>query len=337
MFCDACKQFLCRICAEVKPGGRVCATCKAPCREPSAQEFQDLLAARQQARINSSLASQAENRIKESIEKAKTDREARLKADFAARKAALAEQKQSAINAVTTVPQTADGSTPTPLSPPASTAGATMYQPGSKRVIVESEDPLAHLAERSYLNVIDRAKVIMLLVSIFTLIFATFQYFYVEDEARQARNANEEVRVEWQRKIKQRVARLTGKGDKADKLALERELEEDKMGQMLDHKIDSDLQAARIVIGFYFGVAILLFVLRSTSDTAPRSSTIAAFVMYLLLNLIDLSIFGVGNRAIFLARVGALIGLYKAMHVGIALHKMREEKKAEALARAQGS
>ena len=194
-----------------------------------------------------------------------------------------------------------------------------MYQPGSKRVIVESEDPLAHLAERSYLNVIDRAKVIMLLVSIFTLIFATFQYFYVEDEARQARNANEEVRVEWQRKIKQRVARLTGKGDKADKLALERELEEDKMGQMLDHKI------------------ILLFVLRSTSDTAPRSSTIAAFVMYLLLNLIDLSIFGVGNRAIFLARVGALIGLYKAMHVGIALHKMREEKKAEALARAQGS
>src|SRR5579862_1326000 len=93
MYCDHCKKFLCRICAETRTNGaRVCASCKKPCRQPSADEFSQLVVQRQRAKEDARLAKEAEQRIKDQLEKAKQDRDARLKAEFAAKKALWAQQ-----------------------------------------------------------------------------------------------------------------------------------------------------------------------------------------------------------------------------------------------------
>ncbi|MEI6232448.1 MAG: B-box zinc finger protein [Planctomycetota bacterium] len=318
MYCDGCKTFLCRICAEVKPGGRVCATCKQPCREPSPEEFLKLVTERKRDQEAASAVKYLEAKQKENAEKAKIERDARLKAEFAARKATLGQAKPVEVNAapITNTSSTAPSSN-----------GGTMYDPGQKTQTVEVEDdPLAHLAERSYLNVIDRARVIMMIVSICTLIFSVAQYFILNDEERVFQNElavqHEEDRQNLQRLIAQTK-------DKVDKRKLEQELKEDTFGTMKQAVAGTGFAIARMFIGCYVVAAILLIILRHTSEDTPRGSTIAAFIIFMLVNLLDLAIFGIGNRYIFALRWAALVALYKAMNVGIALHKMRVEKAAE--------
>lgn len=333
MYCDHCKAFLCRICAEVQAGGRVCSTCRKPCRERTIDEFSQLIAQRQKDKDDAVLARAAEARINSQLEKAKFDRDARLKAEFAARKAALAQPSQQ-----TPIPDapspalvpTSPASDPFPAHAPMNNPGGTMYTPGKKSVRVETEDPLAHLAERSYLNIIDKAKVIMLLVCVFTMLFAIFEYFMIEDGAREQRITLGEKRDEWEREIKREIARSK---DKVEKAKLEKELASDEFSVTGNAVIAAGIFIARMMIGAYVLAALLLLIMRATADTSPRGSTIAAFVVFLVLNLVDMAIFGTGNRAIFILRWGAMVGLYKAMHVGIALHRMRVEKaQAAALA-----
>jgi hypothetical protein len=80
-----------------------------------------------------------------------------------------------------------------------------------------------------------------------------------------------------------------------------------------------------VLIGCYMVAAVMLMVLRHFSDTSQRRNDYGICV-YLLLNLLDLAIFWSWNKFIFALRWLALVALYKAMHVGIALHKMRVEK-----------
>ena len=87
MYCDKCQAFLCKICAEARPDGRVCVKCKGPCRQPTPDEYPELLEQRKKVQQNAKLAQEAAERLKQSNEKAKLDREARLKAEFAAKKA----------------------------------------------------------------------------------------------------------------------------------------------------------------------------------------------------------------------------------------------------------
>lgn len=328
MFCDTCRTFLCRICAEVKPGGRVCSTCKKPCREPSVDEFQELLTARKRAKEDAILAAAAAARIKDQHDKAKQDRDARLKAEFAARKSALNGPKPpSNSSEQSPLTQSPTGAVPTPIpsSSGPSSSGGTMYDPGRKSKTIEVEkDPLAHLAERSYLNVIDKAQVIMLLVSIATVVFGLWIYFYSNDDAQIARHEADDAAVGWRQEKTRLRNRLPNKAERA---AVDKEIEENGFLKDELKRIDENLRVARIVVAFYMGAAILLFILRHFSDTLPRESTVAAFVIFLILNLVDMAFFGTGNRFILLCRIGALIGLYKAMLVGIALHRMREEKK----------
>ena len=326
MFCDACRKFLCRICAEVRAGGRFCVTCKKPCREPIENELPQLIALRQKAQAEIHEARTAQTRAVAQAEQNKLDRDAKLKADFAARKAAFAQQ-QSAEKSATA---SSAGDTGMPAFGSGTGSDFTPAPVPQRRPPVE-EDPLAILSERSYLNVIDRARVIMLIVAVFTLLFAIFQYFMVADEERMKNNELAAAHDEWIDKTKQDIAKAA---TKSENRALENELKNDNFGTV-GHAVNSTIFfIARVLVGCYFVAGMLLLILRHTSDQSPRGSTVAAFIVYLLLNLLDLAIFGVGNRYIFALRWMALVALYKAMHVGLALHLMRMEKAAEKAARA---
>jgi hypothetical protein len=69
MYCDHCRTLLCRICAETQNGTRVCASCRKPCRAPSSDEMAGIMAQRQKAKEDARLAKEAEQRIKDSLER----------------------------------------------------------------------------------------------------------------------------------------------------------------------------------------------------------------------------------------------------------------------------
>jgi len=331
MFCDACKSFLCRICAEVRVGGRVCATCKKPCREPSTEEFSQLIAQRQKAREDAVLAKAAEGRIKEQLEKGKADRDTRLKADFAARKAVLAQQQLATANgaplasfASQQVPQQfnapamlmANSSSPSPMA----AGGGTMYQPGAIKPRY-ARDELAALGDRAHLNVIGRAKWYMIIIGLLTtFIYAVALYFVASiestfdsadmntfrDEMREIRKVN---------RLKMTPAQLK---EHEERLAREREA------------ADAAAAVARAVVGklklflaAYMMVGVTMIVLFFLSDSYPRGATMAAFLIYLIINIIDVFSIRTGGFYGIFFRVGAMTALFNGMIAGQELHKRR--------------
>src|SRR5438105_1287564 len=90
MFCEHCKKFLCKICAVAQASGRMCAVCKRPVKQPTPEEFAALVAERARAKDDARLAKEAEGRILAAQEKARLERDAKAKEEFARRKAAWA-------------------------------------------------------------------------------------------------------------------------------------------------------------------------------------------------------------------------------------------------------
>ncbi len=336
MYCDACKSFLCRICAEVRVGGRVCASCKKPCREPSADEFTQLVAQRQKAKEDATLAKAAESRIKDQLERAKVEREARLKAEFAARKAALAQPQPAAANGAPpsfSAPQPQTFNAPAmynaAASPtaPAAPAGETMYKPGAKLPQTE-RDPLMKLGEHAHINVIGKAKTYMMIIGILTSLVAGI-WLAVVFAADNAIESHEWTPAEEARQIADQapVLRRSMEQQRAHEEQLAREHEEFEASKAVLH---AAAVIVKLILTAYLMVGVTMIVLFFLCETYPRGATMAAFIIYLAINLIDLLTVRSGGLIAILFRIAALTALYNGMVAGNTLHKMRLEEAAAA-------
>ena len=86
-YCNGCQRFLCDQCTVVSPLGRLCISCKLPCRELSSDRIDKVISGTQQSSEEVKLARALESRNRERIEKERAEREARLQARITARKA----------------------------------------------------------------------------------------------------------------------------------------------------------------------------------------------------------------------------------------------------------
>ena len=331
VFCDACSAFLCRICSEVRPGGRVCATCKKPCREPSGEEVHQLVALRRKAKEDAALAKTAESSTKNQLDQAKVDREARLKAEFAARKAALVQQ-QSGVNAAPLAPlPVAPVSSARPFNQPLSPApiSGTMYNPASPASRPIERDPLAKLGERAHINVIGRAKTYMMIIGVLTmLIYGVLLFIVLSIEnaatARQEPSVAEEVTSDI-RKDRMTKELKANRDARLEAVRKQKEAEEDK------EKNSAGFLIVKVILGAFFLVGVTMIVLFFLCESYPREATLAALIIYSSLTLLDViaSVGRIGFIGLFF-KIAAITALYKGMIAGQTLQKMRDEEAAYA-------
>ena len=307
MYCEHCKAFLCKICAEIKPGGRFCATCKRLCIQPAPEQFAVLMELRAKTKLEARQA-------KESAEKQKLEREAKLKAEFAAKKAEWAQRESARQNALSAEakPQTAI------LNQSAQSDGDTVA-----RAALRSDDGLSKLGERSYLSVIGRARNYMLLIGVLTLLVNGGFMWWISDEERQLDNKIEDARHE---SINRITAELKTVKSRDDRKQLEMERSMAESGQNIASTFGHGLFfVVKAVLGCFLAVGALLLGLYFVCETYPRGATMSAFIVYLLMNFIDLIFIRSGGLLGLFFRWGALVALYNGMQAGQTLHRMRVE------------
>jgi hypothetical protein len=302
------------------------------------------MAQRQKSKDDARLAKEAELRIKEQLERAKQERDARLKAEFATKKAQWANQQTGAI----ALPDSAGTGRLTPSSGTschpavagtnrqAAVSGSkraaavgelqpittgTMYQPGVPTKL--EADPLAKLGERSYLNVIGKAKTFMMLIGILTVLGNGFVIMWISDEESQLQVKIAEAKDARVEDFRRQIRSATGKEEKAQ---LEQKI---AMTESSEGVVTSLSHGAFFIVKAFFGcflaVGALLILLFFMCETFPRGATTAAFVIYLLMSLVDLIFFRFGGIWGILLRWGAIVALFNGMQAGHALHRMRLE------------
>lgn len=332
MFCDACNAFLCRICSEPRPGGqRVCASCQKPCREPTAAEFQQLVAQRRKIQEDAALAKTTESRTKDQAEQAKLDREARLKAEFAARKAALAQQLPSA----SAMPLSAASSGAAaalapqinqPLSP--APVGGSLSNPPASALPRPERDPLAKLGERAHINVIGKAKTYMMIIGVL-MVLAGGVLFLLVVGAETLINAMPQRKTSVAEEVTRdiRNGRMTKEQEEERKIRLEEAQAEAENAKEARADAESNIFKAKLAAGVVLLVGIALIVLFFMCESHPRGATQIAFYLYLSYVLLDFALFLPNFSAVGMVFRGcALYALYNAMIAGRTLHEMREEE-----------
>lgn len=319
MYCETCKAFLCKICAVVKPGGRVCGTCQKTVVEVSGDELVRLLEERKRAEKSAREIKEATAKLKEQSDKSRQDREARLKAEFAAKKAELLEKEklrnQQAVNIASMGSAARPGVAPVSQMP-----GQTPPTLGGTLAQVEA-DPLKKLGERSHINVIGRAKTGMLIIGIITLLANAFWMFSVNEAERQM---HQKITADREEKITQLESEIRKTKNKEEKKELVDELNATKASEGITNAIGTGIFFIfKAVLGAYLAVGALLVVLSFMCDQYPRAATTTAFIVYLLLNMISLLFFW--NILGIILRWGMLVQLYRGMVAGHTLHEMRTE------------
>ena len=312
MYCEHCNTFLCKLCVDIKPGGRFCTTCKRLCLQPSAEQLAELLEARARTRMD------AKN-IKAAAEKQKLDREAKLKADFAAQKSAWTQKQSTQQNALAA--GSASGATTASQAP--QPAAIHDEKDVALRNTLRSDDGLSKLGERAYMNVIGKAQNYMLLIGVLTLLFNGGVMWWISDAEQQSDNRIEVIRQETIERITSeiKVAKTT---DQRKQLEMKRSMAE--TGQNIASSIGHGLFfIVKAVVGCYLAIGALLLGLYFVCETYPRGATMTAFIVYLLANFVDLIFIRSGGILGLFVRWGALVALYNGMQAGQTLYRMRVE------------
>ena len=327
MYCDKCQAFLCKICAEVRTTGRVCVKCKGPCRQPSAEEYPELVERRKKVHENSKLAQQAVEQLKRANERAKVDRDARLKAEFAAKKAEW--QQRESIRQATganPLPQIA-----TPMGANEESEPRAQFAPVQPLPQGPSkfEDPLYKLGERGHLNVIGRAKKKILFVAILTMLFNGVAYLFVAGASAVADTLSDAHAAAVARREEHPKSGPKLSAEQREKLRVEQETT-DAMEQHTFEKARSTFFWFKLVLFGFFCVGAGMFVLYFMAETKPKEATAWAFYLYVAATgtgvLIDLVISGSVSPVIIAVRGLMAYALYTGMVAGAELQAMRDEE-----------